>query len=133
MRLEEIVKKIKEDLKLAKGLKNINIHISDFENKEDKPYIEFTAQDKRAERMAFRFYSKWSKIIRLNCPRISISYNTPYPRHNDNLKRIVVEVDNEITNPREKEELLKGAALHFYQILKNGTKYQTKNPPKKSL
>lgn len=130
MDIGELVEKIERNLKLAKGLRNIKIHISDFESKEDRSYIEFTVQDNKAERVAFRFYSKWSKIIRKNCPRISIGYSTPYFRHNNNLKRIVVEVGNEITNPREKEELLKEAALHFYQILKNGTKYQTKNSKK---
>lgn len=68
-------------------------------------------------------YSKWSEIIRLNCPRISIIYDTPHALHNNNLKRIKVQFINQ-QNTNEKKDLLNQAASHFYKILKNENKYQ---------
>lgn len=125
MHLEETIQKIEEKLNLAKGIKNINTHVSNFENKEDNSYIEFKTLDKDAERKAFKFYSRWSKIIRLNCPEVLIEYNTPNFMHNESLRRIIVKVNAE--TPKDKRESLNQAALHFYQILKDGTKYKDKD------
>jgi len=123
MNIEELTKKIEQELNLTKGLKNIKIHIQDFTNEEDTSYIEFKAIDKKNKRKVFKLYSKWSKIIKMNCPRISIEYNTPHSVHNDNLKKIIVKI-NGIINTNEKKDLLNQAALYFYQILKKELKYQ---------
>jgi len=59
MHLEETIQKIEGKLKIAKGLNNVKIHIENLEDKgNNKPYIEFKAQDKNVERKAFKLYSK---------------------------------------------------------------------------
>ncbi len=125
MRIEKITKKIEQELNLAKGLQNINLHIpKDFSNEKDNPYIEFKVQNEKAGKRASKLYSKWSKIIRKNYPEITVEYNNPHPFHNnDYLRRIIISI-NKIRDPRDKKELLTKAAECFYQILKSEIKYQ---------
>jgi len=123
MHLEETVEKIKQELNLTKGLTNIKVYIQNFTNEEDTSYIEFKAVDTKNERKAFKLYSKWSNIIKLNCPEILTDYHNLHVHHNNNLRRIWV-YTNAITNPDEKKQALSKASLYFYHILKEGIKYQ---------
>ena len=136
--LNDTIKKIERDMGLIGGIQNINVHIQNPGDPEDKSYIEFKATSREYERAAQELYFKYSKIIRNNHPQLSISYNNPHAHHENNLlRRILIEFHSDIKDSTQKKELLAQAAEDFHYIVKRWVKYpkvkktQRKNKSKK--
>ena len=122
--LSDMVKKIEKDMAFIGGIQNINVHIQNLEDPEDKSYIEFKAISKDYEKAAQKLYFKYSKMIRNNHPELIIGYNNPHAHHQNNLlRRILIKINSDIKNPSEKKELLAKAAEDFHYIVKRWIKY----------
>lgn len=121
MSLQEIVKKIEKNLNSLGGLNNIKVHFSDTDN-----YIKYKLADEKYQDK-YQIMCCWLKqVISINNPYVTIDC---YPPENCKIKdknlerKIIIKVNDSITNYNEKQEKLKIAALEFNGILKRWVKY----------
>ncbi len=117
---EKLTKKLKENLEKINGIRNVKFYRGNFRGKEKKdPYLEFNLTSDKYEINSFRLYSIMRKKIIRNFP-VSIDYIIPdICANNNNLRRVILHIDDTYGLPYKKEELVKKIAREFNNIIEN--------------
>jgi len=121
MSLQEIIKKIEQNLKNIGGLNNIKVHFSDTDN-----YIRYKLADEKYQDKYQDMCHRLKKIMSINHSDVIIDC---YPPENCKIKdknlerKIIIKISDSITNYNDKQKILETAALEFNGILKRLVKY----------